>query len=44
MAKRAIQGNGMSPITEEEKQKLIELGVVSLETKRKCNVGICASM
>ena len=33
MAKRAIQGNGMSPITEEEKQKLIELGVVSLETK-----------
>ena len=33
MAKRAIQGNGMSPITEEEKQKLIELGVVNLETK-----------
>ena len=33
MAKREIQGNGMSPITEEEKLKLKELGVVSLETK-----------
>ena len=37
-AVRAIQGKGTCPITEEEKQKLIQLGVISLEKESAMSI------